>query len=223
MHKRSFIKGAAVLGAAGLMVKLIGVLYRIPLQWIIGDDGMGIYQKAYPVYSLLLVISTAGLPLAVSKLVAAHMAKGDRAGANKVFKTALGLLAVAGLIASIILFLFSKQFALLAKDPLAQTAMQYIAPAIFFVAVMAAVRGYFQGMQNMFPTAMTQLVEQVVKGHTRAHFFIYYDAQRNRIRRGGCGARCNDIRVCRHVRDIYLLLYETRKNYKKRCGIREVR
>jgi stage V sporulation protein B len=164
MTKKSFIKGAAVLGAAGLIVKMIGVLYRIPLQWIIGDDGLGIYHKAYPAYALLLMISTAGLPPAVSKLVASHMARGDKAGANKVFRVALGLLSVAGLVASLILFIFSKQIAVIwAKDPLAQMSIAYIAPAIFFVAIMAAVRGYFQGMQNMFPTAMTQLVEQVGK------------------------------------------------------------
>lgn len=175
MQKKSFIKGAAVLGAAGLIVKLIGVLYRIPLQWIIGDEGLGIYHKAYPAYALLLVISTAGLPPAVSKLVASHTAVGDRQGANKVFRVALCLLSAAGLVAALVMFAFSKQIAVMLDDPLAQLSMTYIAPAIFFVAVMAAIRGYFQGLNNMFPTAMTQMVEQVAKvalGLTFAYLMI---------------------------------------------------
>ncbi len=164
MHKKGFLKGAAILGSAGLLVKLIGVIYRIPLQWIIGDDGLGVYHKAYPAYALLLMISTAGLPPAISKLVASREAVGDRAGANKVFKVALALLSVAGLIASLILFVFSKQIAVLwAEDALAQMSIKYIAPAILFVSIMAAVRGYFQGLQNMIPTAVTQVVEQVGK------------------------------------------------------------
>ncbi len=164
MTKKGFLKGAAILGAAGLLVKLIGVVYRIPLQWIIGDDGLGVYHKAYPAYALLLMISTAGLPPAISKLVAAREAVGDRAGANKVFKVSLMLLSAAGLIASLFLFVFSEQIAVLwAEDALAQLSIKYIAPAVLFVSIMAAVRGYFQGLQNMFPTAMTQLVEQVGK------------------------------------------------------------
>ena len=163
MTKKSFIKGAAVLGAAGIIVKLVGVFYKIPLANIIGAEGAGLYAKAYPIYTILLMISTAGLPPAISKLVSARMALGDKAGAQKVFRIAFLLLAVFGLICSLALYLFSESYAAFQGYPQIRLSVQLISPAIFFVAVMASVRGYFQGMQNMFPTAMTQMVEQVGK------------------------------------------------------------
>lgn len=163
MQKKGFLKGAAILGIAGILVKVIGLLYRIPLANIIGTQGAGVYGSAYPFYTTLLMVSTAGLPPVISKLVAQNIARGDRAGAKKIFKVALALLSTFGLIAALVLYLFSQRFAILSKDPLAQLAISYIAPALFFVSVMSAIRGYFQGMQNMFPTAMTQMVEQVGK------------------------------------------------------------
>ncbi len=175
MQRKSFIKGAATLGIAGLLVKIIGVLYRIPLGRLIGDNGLGLYQTAYPFYTILLMLSTAGLPPAISKLVSEHIARGDRAGADKIFKAALVLLITFGLIGAVILYNFSDKLAALAGDPLARLAIAYIAPALFFVAVMSAIRGYFHGLQNMFPTAMTQLVEQlgkVVMGLTFAYYLL---------------------------------------------------
>lgn len=163
MQKKSFIKGAAVLGAAGIIVKLVGVFYKIPLANIIGTEGAGLYAKSYPIYTILLMISTAGLPPAISKLVSSHTALGDRAGARKIFRVALILLGTFGLICSIALYFSSGLYANRQGVPQIELAIKFISPAIFFVAVMAAIRGYFQGLQNMFPTAMTQMVEQVVK------------------------------------------------------------
>lgn len=163
MQKKSFLKGAFTLGLSGLIVKVIGILYRIPLANIIGTEGAGIYQKAYPFYTLLLMLSTAGLPPAISKLVAQNTAKGDRAGARKILRVSLVMLGTFGFISAFLLYFFSYDFALMADDPLAQTAISFIAPAVFFVTLMAAIRGYFQGLQNMFPTALTQMVEQVGK------------------------------------------------------------
>ena len=163
MTKKSFIRGAAVLGAAGLIVKLIGVLYKIPLANIIGTEGAGLYNKVYPIYTVLLMLSTAGLPPAVSKLVSSHMALGDETGAKKVFRVALVLLGAFGLICALALFLFSGAYASWQDYPAIELSIKFISPAIFFVAVMAAIRGYFQGLQNMFPTAITQMVEQVGK------------------------------------------------------------
>ncbi|MCK5129259.1 MAG: polysaccharide biosynthesis protein [Clostridiales bacterium] len=163
MNRKSFIKGAATLGVAGILVKAIGILYRIPLANLLGTEGSALYQTAYPFYTVLLMLSTAGLPPVISKLVSQHIALGDRAGAKKIFRVALVLLATLGLVFAIALFLFSETLAIMVKDPLASITIAYIAPAILFVAVMSAIRGYFQGLQNMFPTAMTQVIEQVVK------------------------------------------------------------
>jgi stage V sporulation protein B len=163
MQKKSFLKGAFTLGISGLIVKVIGILYRIPLANIIGTEGAGIYQKAYPFYTLLLMLSTAGLPPAISKLVAQNTAIGDRAGARKILRVSLVMLGTFGLVSAFILYFFSYDFAVMADDPLSQIAISFIAPAVFFVTLMAAIRGYFQGLQNMFPTAMTQMVEQIGK------------------------------------------------------------
>lgn len=163
MHKKSFIKGAAILGAAGLIVKLVGIFFKIPLVRIIGAEGAGFYGKAYPIYTILLMISTAGLPPAISKLVSERMALGDKEGARKVFRFAFMLLGVLGLISSLVLYFFSGAYASFQGYPEIQLLVKCISPAIFFVAIMASVRGYFQGLHNMFPTAMTQIVEQVGK------------------------------------------------------------
>ncbi|MHB1315685.1 MAG: putative polysaccharide biosynthesis protein [Christensenellales bacterium] len=163
MSKKSFVKGAVVLGAAGLLVKVIGALYRIPLTRIIGESGMGLYQLAYPIYSYLLVISTAGLPTAISRMVAEQVTVGNYEGAKRIFRVSFQILFVIGLALSLFLWFGSTWIAELLGDGLAALSVQYIAPALFFVSLMSAFRGYFQGMQVMGPTAVSQLVEQIGK------------------------------------------------------------
>lgn len=161
--QRSFVKGAATLAIAGLIAKVLGAIYRIPLFNLLGDSGMGVYFKAFPIYSWLLVISMAGLPNAVAKMVAERISAGDRNGAHRVFVIALRLLLVLGLVTTSVMLLFAHQFALIAEEPLAELSIAAIAPALFFVAAMSAYRGYFQGMHNMKPTAITQIAEQIIK------------------------------------------------------------
>ncbi len=164
MAKKNFMKGAALLGVAGIIVKIIGAMYRIPMTNILGTEGMGIYQKAYPIYSTLLVLSTAGLPTAISKMVSEHLSRGDRDGAQRVFDVSLKLLAVVGGVTALALFLGRAYFAEhVVGDSLVSMSLAAIAPSLFFVAVMSAYRGYFQGMQSMMPTAASQVVEQVGK------------------------------------------------------------
>jgi stage V sporulation protein B len=163
MSKKSFVGGAAILGIAGVLTKLIGAFYRIPLTNIIGTEGMGIYQKVYPVYALLLVISTAGIPTGISKMVSAYYAKGDYKGAHRVFRTALVLLVVIGFVLSVAMYFSSGLLAGWMEDPDAAIAFQAMSPAILFVALLSAFRGYFQGQQIMVPTATSQLMEQVGK------------------------------------------------------------
>lgn len=163
MKKRSFVGGAAILGGAGLLVKLIGALYRIPLTNIIGAEGLGIYQKVYPVYTILLVLSTAGLPTAISRVVSQRQARGDTAGAHKVFRVALALLLGIGLFTAGLLFLFAEPLATWTGDPAATVAFRAISPALLLVSVISAYRGYFQGQEIMSPTATSQIVEQLGK------------------------------------------------------------
>ncbi len=161
--KSSFIKGAAILGVAGLLVKIIGAVYRIPLARIIGDQGMGNYGAVYPIYAFLLVASSAGLPTAISKLVSERIACGDEYGARKVFKTAFRLLSVIGVVSTVAIALLSRPLASANNFPGSYLGFIAIAPALFFVSMLSAYRGYFQGMQRMTPTAVSQIVEQIGK------------------------------------------------------------
>lgn len=161
--QNSFVKGAAILGGAGLIVKILGALFRIPLTNIIGLDGMANYQVAYPIYAFLVVISTAGLPAAISKMVSERVTIGDYRGAHKVFQSALKMLFLIGIISLVAMFALSGAIANLNNMPSARFSLILISPSLFFVALLSAYRGYFQGLQQMTPTAATQIVEQVVK------------------------------------------------------------
>lgn len=161
---KSFLAGAAILGVAGLICKIIGAVYRIPLSnYILHKEGIAYYQIAYPVYSTLLVVSSAGLPTAISRMVAERVQQGRERDALGVFRCALLVLLGIGLVTGAVMALFSTQIAGMLGNSRASFALAAIAPALILVAVMSAYRGYFQGMQNMTPTAISQLIEQVGK------------------------------------------------------------
>ncbi len=163
VHHRSFVRGAAVLGLAGLMVQLLGALFRIPLANIIGDEGMGYFQTAYPVYIFILVFSTNGAPAAISKMVSERIAIGNYSEAHRIFKVSFVLMIVLGAVTSLAVYLLAGPIVRAFGDPEAYYAMVAIAPALLFVPIMSVFRGYFQGYQVMEPTAGSQLVEQVVR------------------------------------------------------------
>lgn len=160
----SFVKGALILGAAGLGARLLGAVLRVFLAAVMGDEGIGLYQMAYPVYTTMLAISTAGLPIAVSKLVAEHLALKDYRGAYQVFKTALLVLTILGAFFSFLLF-SGAEFVVqnIVKDQRAYYPLVSIAPAILLASVMSAFRGFFQGQQDMRPTALSQIFEQIAR------------------------------------------------------------
>lgn len=161
---KSIIGGMTVLGLAGVICKLVGVLFSIPLQWMIGMKGLGVYNAVFPTYNLLLTISSAGLPVAVSRLVAHSLAKDDPRGAKQVFRTALWMLTILGSIATLIIFAASSYLAsTVVEIPESLLGFQVIAPCVLLVCMMSAFRGFMQGQQNMAPTAVSQLIEQVGK------------------------------------------------------------
>ena len=160
---KSIIGGMTVLGLAGVICKLVGVLYSIPLTWMIGTNGLGVYQAVFPAYNLLLTISSAGLPVAVSRLVARSLAKDDPRSAKQVFKTARLLLLTLGSVATIIMLAGSGALAAASDQPSSRIGFQVIAPCVAIVCVLSAFRGFMQGQQNMVPTAISQLIEQVGK------------------------------------------------------------
>lgn len=175
MRKQSFLKGALILSMAGIIVKVLGAVYRIPLANIITSEGMGYYGVAYTIYFFLVSISIGGLPTAISKLVSERIAIGDRREAHRIFKVSFTALFTIGIVASTLLFAGSKFFVNILGNPKAYYAMIAVAPALFFVPLMSAFRGYFQGMQNMIPTALSQIVEQlgrVIIGFVLAVMFL---------------------------------------------------
>jgi stage V sporulation protein B len=164
MGKQSFVKGALILTAASILVKVVGAGFRIVLAAIIGDEGIGLYQMAYPVFSALLAVSTAGIPIAISKLISQHTTRGDYRGAYRVFLLALNILSLTGLVITALMVLGAGYIAEnIAKDARAYYPIVAIAPAIFFVTIMATFRGFFQGQQKMYPTALSQIFEQVAR------------------------------------------------------------
>lgn len=164
MSGKSFLRGAMVLSLAGIFVKVIGALYKIPLARLIGDGGMGLYQMAYPVYSILLTLSTAGVPVAISILVAEKRAKDDLYGSQRMFRLALAMLSGLGLFFTLLLIIASSWLANhVFLDSRVFYALIAISPAILLTSVSSSFRGYFQGNQTMVPTALSQIVEQIVR------------------------------------------------------------
>lgn len=164
-EKRSgtFVGGAILLGFAGLLVKLLGALFRIPLGNIIGDDGMGYYQTAYPIYNLFLTIATAGIPTAISRMTSERYALGRPYEAYRVFRISSVLLFATGLLSCGIFFFGAGAISNFVHEPDAVYCMRAIAIALLFVPLMGSFRGFFQGRQNMRPTAVSQVIEQIFR------------------------------------------------------------
>ncbi|MEA4913392.1 MAG: polysaccharide biosynthesis protein [Christensenella sp.] len=160
--KKSFVKGAFILGFAGLICKVIGAFFRIPLYNMLGD-GMQYYEAVYPYYSTLLVISSAGLPTAISRMVAERTAIGDVLGAKRVFRKSQVLLAIIGVVTTALMYFGADFLARSTVGPLAAPSFRVMSPALLIVSIMCSYRGYLQGLQQMTGTAMSQLAEQAGK------------------------------------------------------------
>ena len=150
-----------MLSLSGIICKIIGAVYRVPLSNILGAREMGYYQMAYPYYTFLVTVSTAGIPIAVSKLVAEKLSLKDECGASKVLNTARRSLLAIGLICSLALFLLADTLSKIASLPAISVPLKIISPSLVFVALVSGYRGYMQGRMNMTLTAVSQTVEQV--------------------------------------------------------------
>lgn len=153
--------GAIILMISNIVVKLIGAFLRIPLTNIIGVEGMAYYNAAYSIYVTFYTVSTAGIPVAVSRMIATANSVGKHREIKRIFKVAYYLFFVIGVAGTAIMMIFSKKFA--SSMPDAHLAILAIAPTIFFICLSSAYRGYFQGLQNMTPTAVSQVIEAVAK------------------------------------------------------------
>ena len=158
----NFVVQGSILAAAGILVRIIGMLYRMPLNDIIGKQGNGYYTSAYNVYNILLILSSYSMPVAVSKMISSRLARGEYANCRRILRVGLIYATVAGGAAAAILWFGADLFAELIKTPMSRYALKTLAPTIWIMAYLGVLRGYFQGMGTMVPTAFSQIIEQIV-------------------------------------------------------------
>ena len=161
--KQNFLQGAAILTIGTILVKLIGALYKIPMNRIIGTEGFGHFNVAYSIYNVLLMIASTGLPVAVSRMISESNTLGHRRQVQKIYGVSLRMFMIIGIICSGGMLIFAPQLANMMRDPDAIYAIAALAPAVLFVCIICSFRGYFQGQQYMTPTAISQIIEALGK------------------------------------------------------------
>ena len=161
--KQNFLQGTALLALATAVVKVIGALYKIPLNAIIGKQGFGYYSTAYEIYAVLLMISTAGLPVAMSRMISQSNALGNTNQVRRIYTTCRTIFLILGIGGSLIMTVFCRQLAAFQNQPDAWAAIGCLGPCMLFICIMSTFRGYFQGQSNMLPTSISQVIEAVVK------------------------------------------------------------
>ena len=157
------LKGAVIIGAASLLVKVIGAFFRIPITNWLGAEGGSYYSVAYSIYGALLVLSTAGIPIAISRLVSENIAMKRYRNAHKVFSISQGLMMSIGVVTALVCLLGGGAITGFIGNPNARLAVMATCPALLCVPIVSSFRGYFQGRQNMKPTAISEIVEQLFR------------------------------------------------------------
>jgi len=158
----NFVIQGSILAMAGILVRIIGMLYRMPLNDIIGKQGNGYYTSAFNVYNILLILSSYSMPVAVSKMIAARIARGEYRNCSRILKAALIYATVVGGVAAAVLWFGADLFADLIRTPFSRYALKTLAPTIWVMAYLGVLRGYFQGTGTMVPTAVSQILEQII-------------------------------------------------------------
>ena len=175
--KQSFLYGTALLAMATAIVKVIGALYKIPLNAIIGKQGFGYYSTAYEIYNVLLMISTAGLPVAMSRMISQASSLGHYNQVRRIYSTARGIFLTLGIAGSLLMTVFCRQLAEFQNQPDAWAAIGCLGPCVLLICVMSTFRGFFQGQSNMLPTSVSQVIEAIVKlfvGMAAAVAILYF-------------------------------------------------
>ncbi len=162
-QKQTFLGGAAVLALAVAIVKVLGAFYKIPLNRLIGDEGFGYFNTAYDIYSVLLMISTTGLPVAMSRMISEAKTLGQTKQIRQIYNTAFLVFLTLGLIGTLGMALFCRQLAAVMSQEESWFAILCLSPAVLFICVISAERGFFQGQSNMVPTSVSQVMEAVCK------------------------------------------------------------
>ena len=178
--KQSFLHGAALLAMATAIVKVIGALYKIPLNAIIGTRGFAYFNTAYDIYSVLLMVSTAGLPVAMSRMISEANSLNNTKQMKRIYRTAQTIFLALGLAGSLLMTVFCRQLAAFQEQPDAWAAIACLGPSALLVCLISAFRGFFQGQSNMMPTSMSQIMEAVCKlivGLGAAYLLLKYTGQ----------------------------------------------
>ncbi len=175
--KQTFLHGATLLAIATVIVKVIGAVYKIPLQAILGKIGYSYFSSAYDIYTLLLLISTAGLPVAMSRMISQASSLSDHAQTRRVYNTSRTIFLIIGAVSTALMMVFCQALANSQKQPDAALAIFCLAPSAFFMSVISTYRGFFQGQGNMLPTSKSQVLEAVFKlgaGLAGAVLILYF-------------------------------------------------
>lgn len=161
--KQNFLHGTALLAMATAIVKVIGALYKIPLNAIIGSQGFGYFNTAYDIYNVLLMISTAGLPVAMSRMISQASSLRHYNQVRRIYHTARGIFLGLGIGGSLLMTVFCRQLAVFQNQPDAWAAIGCLGPCVLLICLMSTFRGFFQGQSNMIPTSVSQVIEAAVK------------------------------------------------------------
>ncbi len=175
MKHKTFLKNVAVISLGGLVAKVIGAVYRIPLTGILGGYGTGLYQMAYPLFCVLLTFSSTGIPSALARMISSESVRGKDSLAT--VKTALKLFAVLGLAGTVLMCLLAPAMSRLQGEENLLSCYLMLSPSVFLVALIAVLRGYFQGKNDMRPTAISEIVEQLFKAGAGLFFAHRYAAE----------------------------------------------
>lgn len=162
-YGKQFFSGVAILAISTFIVKVIGLFYKIPMMAYLGAEGMGYFNSAYDIYSLFFVISTTGIPVAISILVAENKAKGRFKNIQRIFRVSLLALGCIGLLGTLTMGIFHNALAQIINNDGATFCILAISPTLFMICLSSAIRGYFQGNQSMIPTAVSQVIEALGK------------------------------------------------------------
>ena len=161
--KQNFLQGTALLAMATAIVKVIGAFYKIPLNAIIGEQGFGYFNTAYEIYNVLLMISTAGLPVAMSRMISQASSLKHYNQVRRIYNTARGIFLGLGITGTLLMTLFCRQLAQFQNQPDAWAAIGFLGPCVLLICIMSTFRGFFQGQSNMLPTSISQVMEAFVK------------------------------------------------------------
>ena len=164
IKKQTFLQGTAVLAMATVLVKLMGFLFKVPLNNIIGEDGFGYFNTAYDVYNVLLMISTTGLPVAMSRMISQAQTLGNHAQIKRIYRTSLYVFLTIGMVGSLGMLIFCRQLSVMVTtNENSWAAIAALAPCVLLICLVSAYRGFFQGQSNMTPTSVSQIFEAVTR------------------------------------------------------------